>query len=398
LSAFVIQRLFARATALLVIASIARAEQPVFEHSPIFPANPKHNHASCVVETSDGRLLAAWYAGSGERQADDVIIEGAWLEKGKSAWGPKFLMADTPGYPDCNPALFAAPDGSLWLFWPTILDHRWEGALLKYARCERSSGESAKPPWSRTGVLHVTPEHFDVEMKRAIAALSDDEKKTYRSILAEAERRAGDELYQRLGWMPRVHPLVLPSGRWILPLYSDTFSASLMAISDDRGETWRPSRPLIGFGNIQPSLVRRNDGGLVAFMRDNGPHRRIRLSTSKDEGMTWSTVVDSAFPNPGAGIEAIRLANGHWALVFNDLPSGRHSLAVSVSDDEGVTWKWTRHLERSQSGQGQFHYPSIIQASDGSIHVTYTRRRAGEGSTIEHARFNESWLLSSDDH
>ena len=51
-----------------------------------------------------------------------------------------------------------------------------------------------------------------------------------------------------------------------------------MAISDDRGETWTASRPLIGFGNIQPSLVRKNDGELVAFMRDNGPHHRIRLS------------------------------------------------------------------------------------------------------------------------
>ena len=59
----------------------------------------------------DGSLLAAWYAGSGERTADDVVIEGAWLGKGKKAWGPKFLLADTPGYPDCNPALFAAPDG-----------------------------------------------------------------------------------------------------------------------------------------------------------------------------------------------------------------------------------------------------------------------------------------------
>ena len=113
------------------------------DRAPIFPANSKHNHASCVVELKDGSLLAAWYAGSGERTADDVVIEGAWLAKGKTAWGPKFLMADTPGYPDCNPALFAAPDGSLWLFWPTILDHRWEGALLKYARCEQPTGEPA---------------------------------------------------------------------------------------------------------------------------------------------------------------------------------------------------------------------------------------------------------------
>jgi predicted neuraminidase len=171
-----------------------------------------------------------------------------------------------------------------------------------------------------------------------------------------------------------------------------------MAISDDRGETWVASRPLFGFGNIQASLVRRSDGGLVAFMRDNGPHRRIRLSSSTDDGMTWSAVVDSSLPNPGAGIEAIRLLNGRWALVYNDLPVGRHSLAVSLSDDEGASWKWTRHLERSTAGRDQFHYPSIIQASDGLIHVTYTRRRKGEGSTIEHARLNESWLTASDDH
>ena len=76
-------------------------------------------------------------------------------------------MADTPGYPDCNPALFAAPDGSLWLFWPTILDHRWEGALLKFARCEQPAGEPAPLKWSRTGVLHVTPKDFAAEMRAA---------------------------------------------------------------------------------------------------------------------------------------------------------------------------------------------------------------------------------------
>ena len=91
-------------------------ESVYFERTAIFPANSKHNHASCVVELSDGSLLAAWYSGSGERTADDVVIEGARLGKGKTTWGPKFLLADTPGYPDCNPALFAAPEGTLWLF------------------------------------------------------------------------------------------------------------------------------------------------------------------------------------------------------------------------------------------------------------------------------------------
>jgi predicted neuraminidase len=384
------------AVALRGMALGAQGESPLFERTAIFPANSKHNHASCVVELKDGSLLAAWYAGSGERTADDVEIEGSRLDKGKNTWGPRFLMSDTPGYPDCNPALFAAPDGSLWLFWPTILDHRWEGALLKYARSERPEGETAALKWSGSGVLHVTPKNFASAFEQAIAALSDEEKSKHHKNLEEAKRLAADELYQRLGWMPRVHPVVLPTGRWILPLYSDTFNCSIMTISDDRGETWTASRPLIGFGNIQPSLVRKNDGVLVAFMRDNGSHHHIRLSSSSDDGVTWSPVVDSPLPNPGAGIEAIRLANGHWALIYNDLPRARHSLAISLSDDEGATWNWTRHVERSEPGHGQFHYPSILQASDGSIHFTYTDSRPGRGSTIEHARCNEAWIKAGD--
>ena len=393
------QRSLARlAAAVAVVVAVllpaAHAAEPIIEGMAIFPANPKHNHASCVVELHDGTLLAAWYAGSGERKSDDVVIEGAWLKKGMTAWSPKFLMADTPGYPDCNPALFAAPDNTLWLFWPTILDHRWEGALLKYLRRDQPTGEPTAWKWAASGVLHITPKDFAAEFDRAIAALSDQEKSTHSRMLDELKKRAGDELYQRLGWMPRVHPLLLPSGRWILPLYSDTFSASIMAISDDRGETWTASRPLIGFGNIQPSLVRKKDGELVAFMRDNGHNHRIRLSRSRDDGVSWSPVVDSAFPNPGAGIEAIRLTSGRWALIYNDLPKGRHSLAVSLSDDEGESWNWTKHVERTEPGEGQFHYPSIIQAADGMIQVTYTSSGPGRGSTIEHARFNEAWLMA----
>jgi predicted neuraminidase len=379
---------------LILTGTFAPAAGPGFQSEAIFPAENKHNHASCVIGLANGDLLVAWYRGTGERSADDVEIQGAWLKAGAKRWSPRFLLADTPGYPDCNPALFAAPGGTIWLFWPTILDHRWEGALLKFAVAEDQGEHSGPLRLVREGVLHVTPKDFASAMESAIRALPDPAKEGSKPALDRLMVRSKDELYQRLGWMPRVHPTVLPSGRWLLPLYSDTFEASIVAISDDRGASWFASEPMIGFGNIQPSLVRKSDGTIVAFMRDNGRHHKIRVSTSKDEGRSWSAVTDSIFPNPGAGIEAVRLASGRWALVYNDSARGRHSLAVSLSDDEGATWKWTRHIERTGTGQGQFHYPSLLQSRDGTIHVTYTRRLTGEGSTIQHAAFNEEWIVA----
>jgi predicted neuraminidase len=161
---------------------------------------------------------------------------------------------------------------------------------------------------------------------------------------------------------------------------------------------------MVGFGNIQPSLVRKKDHTFVAFLRDNGPHRRIRRSLSDDDGETWTPVEDTNLPNPGAGIEAARLASGKWILVYNDTTQGRHSLAVSLSLDEGSTWPWTRHLERREPGGGSFHYPSVAQAwvrdapnpGDMPIHVTYTHSIPGKGSTIKHAEFNEAWITAGD--
>lgn len=380
-----------------LLATPTFAAEPLFQSVPIFPSEPKHNHASCVVELDNGDLLAVWYSGHGERTSDDVLIQGAWLKKGRVIWGPRFTLADTPGYPDCNPAVFAAPDHTIWLFWPTILDHHWEGALLKFAVARDDGQHSGPLTWIREGVLHVTPRDFPRLMSEALAALPEAASDRFVAIKEKHSERSKDELYQRLGWMPRVHPTVLPSGRWLLPLYTDTFSASIVLITDDRGASWTTSQPMLGFGNIQPSLVRKNDGTIVSFMRDNGPHRRIRLSESKDDGMTWGPVTDSPLPNPGAGIEAIRLANGHWALIYNDEPRGRHSLALSISDDEGATWKWTRHVERQQPGSGSFHYPSIMQARDGKIHLTFTHSGGNQGSTIEHAVLNEEWVVAGDD-
>jgi predicted neuraminidase len=162
-----------------------------------------------------------------------------------------------------------------------------------------------------------------------------------------------------------------------------------MAISDDDGRTWYASKPLLGFGAIQPAVLRRNSGELVAYMRENGITKRIRSSSSKDDGLTWGDVTKTELPNPGSGLDGVRLANGHWLLVYNDTMRGRNSLAVSISDDEGKSWKWKRHLEKAPTGS--YHYPSVIQGRDGNIHAVYSYFVEG-GKSMKHAVFNEAWV------
>jgi predicted neuraminidase len=209
---------------------------------------------------------------------------------------------------------------------------------------------------------------------------------------------AGDKLSARMGWFTRTHPIELPSGRMLLPLYSDGFSFGLVAISDDGGMNWQASEPIVGYGNIQPSIVRRQDGSLVAFMRDNGPApKRIHQSISKDDGLTWTPAEDTAFPNPGSSVEAITLRNGNWLLIRNDLEAGRNSLAISLSEDEGRSWPWTRHLESKTDPRYRFHYPSLIQAQDDSLHATYSYfapvgPNGTEVKSIKHAHFNTAWI------
>jgi predicted neuraminidase len=84
-------------------------------------------------------------------------------------------------------------------------------------------------------------------------------------------------------------------------------------------------------------------------------------------------------------------------MVYNDLERGRYSLVAAISDDEGATWKWKRHLDGRPDNQvnNQYHYPSVIQAKDGAIHVTYSYF-VPEGKSIKHVRFEEDWVKQGD--
>ena len=389
----------------LVAISSSQTDEPIYEAEQIFAPVEAQTHAPGIVECSNGDLIASWYA---DVRPGDSAVVGARKRPGEMAWGAPSVMADRPGFPDCNTAMNIDRRGRLWLFWPTILGNSWESALLNYQVATNYS-EPGPPKWDREGVILLKPADFSGE---ALRLLGTREIRPPRGAIAGPggqKAKLTDPLFQRLGWAPRCKPTILPSGRIVLPLYSDTFAISIMALSDDEGTTWYPSKPLIGFGNIQPTVLRRDDATLVAYMRENGSRQRIRVSESSDDGITWGAVKETELPNPGSGIDGVRLANGHWVLVYNDSAGSRASLAVSLSDDEGRTWRWTRHLEKHSAGR--YHYPAVIQGRDGRIHTIYscfiaedtipakTAASKSAGVTlkgIKHGMLSEAWIRAGD--
>jgi predicted neuraminidase len=359
--------------------------QGKFEAEFIFDAAREshgHVHASCLIEGPNGDLRAVWYENGTplpspyfskqQDKSDNVRIGGARKAKDAKEWDRPFVMADTFGVSDNNPCLAVDKQNRLWLIYATLLgvpEWSWGSALIRYS-VSSNFDHAGAPIWDKQNIL--VPHGLGLG-KNSLAELGKS-----------------NPLIERLGWMPRAHPLVRSDGALVLPLANENFGIACMAITRDGGETWTFSNPVPGRGLEQPTLAELADGTIIAFFRNDGLEHRIKRSESKDGGMTWGPLTVTDRPHPGAGIEATMLRNGHLALIYNDTEKERDRLAISISTDNGTTWQWTRHIENTP--KERFDYPSIIQSKDGSIHVTYSYNT----KTIKHAHFNEAWVQEGD--
>ena len=89
-------------------------------------------------------------------------------------------------------------------------------------------------------------------------------------------------------------------------------------------------------------------------------------------------MIATELPNPNSGTDAVTMADGHTALIYNHrgLTPGkwggpRTPLNVALSED-GVAWQAALVLEGEP---GEYSYPAVIQTKDGMLHFTYTWRR-----------------------
>ena len=373
-----------------------------FTDTRVFTEARGHVHASSIVETPSDALLVAWYEngdphgtgpfeGQDTDKRQDVRISASRRGPDGQSWSRPFVLADTTDLPDNNPALGIDASGRLWLVHATLIgvpEKAWGSALTR-ALVSSDYERDATPRWEASHTIVPKPPHFITDVAKAAEAVRVGPGRTT-EVATRANRLLAalqDPYARHLGWMPRNHPLTLPDGTVLVPLANENVNMAAMALAHDGGTRWTFSSVVPTMGLIQPSVVRLADGTLQAYFRDARGTGRIARSTSADAGRTWSAATLTDLPNPSGGIEAVVLRSGAVAVVFNDHEGReRDRLSIARSTDAGHTWSARRTIVHVPGGR--FDYPSVIQARDGRIHVTFSDNL----SSIRHVSFTEAWI------
>lgn len=131
------------------------------------------------------------------------------------------------------------------------------------------------------------------------------------------------------------------------------------------------------------SFYRTDDGVVHMLLRNTGRQmpRHLWLTDSRDNGVTWSSPVETAFSDTNAKFHFGRLPDGRFYYLGNPIGSGRNPLALSISSD-GVTFDqhfilgeepYQRRKEGWAKG-GEYGYPhSIVQ--QGYLYVIVSRQK-----------------------
>jgi predicted neuraminidase len=288
-------------------------------------------HAVTLAQTPSG-LVAAWF---GERKAS-CQGSGIWLMRQIDAgWTAPVEVVNSTSHGDeelpCwNPVLSQHSSGDLLLFYKLgPSPQTWQGWLTRSV----DHGQS----WQRPQALGCGP---------------------FGPLLGPTKNK----------------PLELADGSLLCPSSSESQGWQVHMESSRDLLHWHRGAPIadpLKLGAIQPCLLTLPGGRLLALCRTR--RQVIARSVSDDGGQSWSALAPTALPNPNSGIDATTLVDGRLLLVYNDSTRQRTPLLVTLSDD-GENWHPLLTLE---AGAGEFSYPSVIQSSDGLVHVAYSWRRQG---------------------
>ena len=212
------------------------------------------------------------------------------------------------------------------------------------------------------------------DSRRAFVLTSDDEGETWstaRDITKSVKKP--DWRWYAIG---PCHGIQLPSGRLVMPANhsehgdAEHFYRSHIIFSDDSGATWSLGGT-VGPKTNESTIAALPNGTLVMNMRSYEDLNRRAISTSADNGMTWSKIEldqDLIEPRCQASLLAIKWHGKPYYLFSNPASTKRNTMTVKWSNDEMHTWNPGLLVNPGFSA-----YSDMVQVSDSKLALAYER-------------------------
>jgi len=292
-------------------------------------------HSATIAETKPGELVAAWYGGSYEGDPDVSIFVSV---NDGTGWSEPTQVDDGADLACWNPVLFQPSEGPLLLYYKIGYNWKdWKGYVRTSSDGGRTWSERIRLPLIDDPYLSSYGGGFVGPIKNKPLELTGG------TLLCGSSTE--DD-----GW--QVH-LERTRGDYV------TDFELIGPISPRETEVIQPTFLVLSSDYESLRIICRHHSG-----------DRPKTSRSDDGGATWGPWEDLALSNVStAGLDAVTLKNGMHLLAYSR-GFKRRFLALAVSID-GETW--IEALPRLDSKLLlKMDYPSIIQTSDGMVHLVYS--------------------------
>lgn len=140
---------------------------------------------------------------------------------------------------------------------------------------------------------------------------------------------------------------------------------------------------------LPPAIIAIDQQRAIALAGAGG---QIGSASTANGGRLWQAGATSGLPGadlPLADLPlaVLRLASGRLLLAGNP-PPGRETLALWLSADNGQSWQAARQVESASDSAADFTAPALALGGDGRVHLAYAWR----GQGIRYVTFSEAWL------